>query len=137
MHARTVALRLVTTLSIAALLSTVSAVTSTAHAQGRKPADTKAPAATKSKVPPGHAKKVSASDGVVLSRQLLVKHGFEVVRVEIVNGSQVIYYRAGNQGRGRGHGPVSKMVVRPAGDIVVFDGAPEKVRLDIKIQLGF
>lgn len=133
MRARALALRLITTLSIAVALTAASAVATPALAQGKKGGG-----AAASRTPPGQAKKqVTTSQAVVLSRDLLVKHGFTVVRVETVKGAQVIYYRAGNRGRGRGLGPVQSMIVRPSGSIVTFEAVPEKVRLDIKLQLGF
>ena len=88
-------------------------------------------------LPPGQAKKqVTPSQAVVVSRDVLVSHGFEVVRVETVKTAQVIYYRRGNNGRGRGLGPVEKMVVRPSGSTVVFEAVPQKVLLDIRVRLG-
>ena len=127
------ALRLIATLSIAAALTAASAVATPVLAQGKKGGG-----AAATRTPPGQAKKqVTTSQAVVLSRDLLVKHGFTVVRVETVKGAQVIYYRAGNRGRGRGLGPVQSMIVRPSGSIVTFEAVPEKVRLDIKLQLGF
>ena len=143
MRARALALRLTSTLAIAAILSSASAIATPVLAQGKKPATSAeggkpaaAPAAKKT--PPGQAKKqVSPNEAVVLSRELLVKHGFQVVRVETVKGSQIIYYSAGNRGRGKGIGPVQQMILRPAGSIVSFEAVPEKVRLDIKLQLGF
>ena len=133
MRARALALRLITTLSIAAALTAASAVATPVLAQGKKGGG-----AAATRTPPGQAKKqVTTSQAVVLSRDLLVKHGFTVVRVETVKGAQVIYYRAGNRGRGRGLGPVQSMIVRPSGSIVTFEAVPEKVRLDIKLQLGF
>lgn len=133
MRARALALRLITTLSIAIAFTAASAVATPALAQGKKGGG-----AAASRTPPGQAKKqVTTSQAVVLSRDLLVKHGFTVVRVETVKGAQVIYYRAGNRGRGRGLGPVQSMIVRPSGSIVTFEAVPEKVRLDIKLQLGF
>ena len=87
--------------------------------------------------PPGQAKKqVTPAAAVVVSREVLVKHGFSVVRVEQVGVTQVIYYRRGNNGRGRGGGPMEKMVVRPSGQIVVFESTPAPVLADIKIKLG-
>jgi hypothetical protein len=87
--------------------------------------------------PPGQAKKqVTPANAVVVSREVLVKHGFTVVRVEQVGPTQVIYYRRGNNGRGRGGGPMEKMVVRPSGQIVVFESTPAPVLADIKIRLG-
>ncbi len=89
------------------------------------------------KTPPGQARKhVTTNQAVVVARDVLVAHGFTVVRVELVNGAQVIYYRRGNNGRGRGLGPVEKMIVRPAGTIVAFEAAPPKVLVDINIKLG-
>ena len=89
-------------------------------------------------VPPGQAKKlVTPAQAVVVSRDVLVMHGFEVVRVETIKTGQVIYYRRGNNGRGRGLGPVEKMIVRPSGSTVVFEAAPPKVLLDIRARLGF
>ena len=103
-----------------------------------KPTPAPAPQTKAAKVPPGQAKKhVTTGEAVSLSRTILVKHGFQVVRVETVRGAQVIYYRAGNNGRGRGLGPVQKMIIRPSGNIVTFEAVPERVRLDIKLQLGF
>jgi hypothetical protein len=89
------------------------------------------------KSPPPQAKKqVTPATAVVVSREVLVKHGFSVVRVEQVGVTQVIYYRRGNNGRGRGGGPMEKMVVRPSGQIVVFESTPAPVLADIKIKLG-
>lgn len=89
--------------------------------------------------PPGQAKKhvVTMDRATVVTRDMLVKHGYEVVRVEWVRGTQVVYYRRGNHGRGWGRGPVEKMIIRPEPDRVVFESAPPKVLVDINVQLGF
>ena len=88
-------------------------------------------------LPPGQAKKmVTPAQAVVVSRDVLVMHGFEVVRVETIKTGQVIYYRRGNNGRGRGLGPVERMVVRPSGSTVVVESAPKNVLLDIRVRLG-
>lgn len=109
-------------LALAALVLTVSA---SADAQGKGK---------------GHGKKgkkhVSTSEAVVVTRDVLVAHGFEVIRVERVETTQVIYYRRGNNGRGRGRGPVERMVIRPSGDVVVFESAPERAVVDIRVRLG-
>lgn len=89
------------------------------------------------KEPPGQAKKhVTTDRAVVVAREILGTHGFTVVRVDVVEGAHVIYYRRGNNGRGRGLGPVERMVVRPSGTVVVFEAAPSKVLVDINIKLG-
>ena len=109
---------------------TLCASASPALAQGRGHAGSKG-------VPPGQAKKmVTPAQAVVVSRDVLVLHGFEVVRVETIKTGQVIYYRRGNNGRGRGLGPVEKMVVRPSGSTVIVESAPKNVLLDIKVRLG-
>src|SRR5688572_18949464 len=125
MRARFLAVRLITTLSIAAVLTAASAASSPVLAQGKKGGNAGA-----AEVPPGQAKEsVPTGQAVDLSRNLLTKHGFTIVRVETVKRAQVIYYRAGNQGRGRGQGPVMSMIVRPCGSIVTFEAVPEKVRI--------
>jgi hypothetical protein len=113
---------------VIALLVLVSAFSTEALAQGK---------GAKGKVPPGQAKKhVTPAGAVVVTREMLVKHGFTVVRVEQINGAQVVYFRRGNMGKGKGLGPVQHMVVRPSGDIVVFEGAPSVVLVDVKLKLG-
>ena len=129
MLARAFALRFRWRLTIAAFLA-VGAPASPALAQGKGHATARG-------IPPGQAKKqVTPAQAVAVSRDVLVLHGFEVVRVETIKTGQVIYYRRGNNGRGRGLGPVQKMIVRPSGSIVVFEAAPEKVLLDIRVRLG-
>ena len=107
--------------------------------QGSKAKATNAskPAAGKEAKPPKPKKQVSSAEAVGLSREILVKHGYQVVRVETLKDSEVIYYRAGNNGRGRGQGALRKMIVRPYGNIVTFEAAPERVRYDIRMHLGF
>jgi len=86
----------------------------------------------------GRAKKrvVTVDHAVVVTREVLVRHGFEVVRVERVGGVQVVYYRRGNMGRGKGKGPLQKIVIRPTREIVVIESAPRGVQVDINIRLG-
>jgi len=113
-----------------ATLFALSAAVSPALAQGRGHASSRG-------LPPGQAKKqVTPSQAVVVSREVLIKNGFDVVRVETIKTGQVIYYRRGNNGRGRGLGPVEKMIVRPSGSTVVFESAPRGVLLDIRLRLG-
>jgi hypothetical protein len=120
--------QLVRSLALAVLVSSLALSSAAAQGKGQG----KAP-----KTPPGHAKKqVSTSQAVIAVREILVTHGYQIVRVELVDHAQVIYYRRGNNGRGRGLGPVERMVVRPSGTVVVFEAAPPKVLLDINVRLG-
>jgi hypothetical protein len=87
-------------------------------------------------VPPGQAKKVVTVDrATVVTREVLVKHGYEIVRVERVRGTQVVYYRRRHHGKGKGR--VEKLIVRPARERVVFESAPDRVLVDINVRLGF
>lgn len=106
---------------------------SAADAQGNSRGDWKAPpgAGNKRKV-----KVISTSDAVIVAREMLVKHGYEVVRVDIVDDTRVIYYRVGNRGRGRGRGRLEKIVVRREPERVVFVDAPRAVLVDINVKLG-
>src|SRR5215203_2904548 len=90
-------------------------------------------------VPSGQAKKkvVTADQAIVATREVLVSHGYEVVRVELVQGTRVVYYRRGNMGRGKGKGPVEKIVIRPEPDRVVFVSQPPRgLMIDINVRLG-
>ena len=88
-------------------------------------------------VPPGQAKKVVTADqAVVVTREALARHGYEVVRVEVVKETRVVYYRRGNRGRGRGKGPVERLIIRPTPERVVFESAPPHVLVDINVRLG-
>jgi len=79
---------------------------------------------------------VTTDHALVVTRDVLVSKGYEVVRVENREGARVVYYRAGNKGRGKGKGPVEMMIIRPARERVVIEQAPRLVLTDIKIRLG-
>jgi len=90
-------------------------------------------------VPPGQAKKkvVTADQAIVATREVLVSHGYEIVRVERVHMTRVVYYRRGNMGRGKGKGPIERIVIRPEPDRVVFVSPPPRgLMVDINVRLG-
>ena len=103
------------------------------RAQGRGAKNTPA---QPEKSPPGQAKKVTTSSAVVAIREIFGRNGYDVLRVEAVKDAQVVYYRRGNMGRGKGQGPIEQMIVRPRNDIVVFEGGPSGLVVDIKLRLG-
>ena len=92
-------------------------------------------------VAPAHAQgkakhyTVSTDKAVSVTRTVLVRQGFDVVRIERVGATQVVYYRAGNHGRGKGKGPLEKMVIRTVDRRVVFEDAPPAVMIDIDVNL--
>ena len=128
-----------------ALVAAIFLVTGSAQAQGKgkakeeraaQPAKDAAPG--QKKIPPGQAKKVTTDQAVVAARDVLTRNGARIVRVERVNGTQVIWYRRGNNGNGQGQGPLEKMVVRPYDSVVKIEGnasAASFVRL-ITVALG-
>ena len=90
-------------------------------------------------VPPGQAKKkvVTADQAIFATREVLVSHGYEIVRVETFRTTRVVYYRRGNMGRGKGKGPIEQIVIRPEPDRVVFVSPPPRgLMVDINVRLG-
>src|ERR1051325_1139313 len=59
-------------------------------------------------------KHVTTLQAVGVTRDVLVTNGYRVVQVVPSGSSQIIYYRRGNMGNGRGLGPVERLVVVPS-----------------------
>jgi len=78
---------------------------------------------------------VSSDRAVTVTRNVLVRQGYDVVRIERVGTTQVVYYRAGNRGRGRGKGPVEKMVIRTVERRIIFEDTPPAIMVDIDVNL--
>jgi hypothetical protein len=78
---------------------------------------------------------VSSDKAVNVTRTVLVRQGYDVVRIERVGATQVVYYRAGNRGRGKGKGPVQKMVIRTVERRIVFEETPPAIMVDIDVNL--
>lgn len=78
---------------------------------------------------------VAPNRAVAVTRDVLVRQGFQVVRVETVGNDQIVYYRRGNMGRGKGKGPMVKMIIRRVGNRVVFVDAPDAILADINVRL--
>ena len=111
--------RLAHGLALAAAVLAVSTVP--VHAQG------------KGKGPKHYA--VTTDRAISVTRTVLVRQGYDVVRVERVGVTQVIYYRAGNHGRGKGKGPLEKMVIRTVDRRIVFEDTPPAIMVDIDVNL--
>src|SRR2546426_7600805 len=77
---------------------------------------------------------VTTDRAVVVTREVLVKQGYEVVRVENSGRDYIVWYRRGNRGRGKGKGPPVKMVIHRTEDRVVFLSAPSAVLVDMHVK---
>ncbi len=78
---------------------------------------------------------VTTDRAIVVTRDVLVRQGYEVVRIERSGTTQVVYYRRGNRGKGRGKGPVEKLVIRTVEERVVFEETAPAILVDIDVRL--
>src|SRR5918997_833464 len=78
---------------------------------------------------------VSSDKAVSVGRNVLVERGYHVVRVERVGPNRVIYFRRGNNGRGKGKGPLQRLVIRTVRERVVFEEAEPAILIDIDVKL--
>ena len=78
---------------------------------------------------------IKSDRAVVVTREVLVKRGFVVDRVEDKGELITVWYYRGNMGKGRGKGPLQKMIIRRVDDRVVFEEAPRDVMVDIDVRL--
>jgi hypothetical protein len=80
---------------------------------------------------------VTSDRAIVVTREVLTAQGFEVVRIETADHDQVVYYRRGNMGKGKGKGRLEKMVVRRVENRIVFVDTPDVflVELDLRLRL--
>ncbi len=79
---------------------------------------------------------VSIEIALTATREVLTERGFDVVRVEEEDDFQIVYYRRGNRGRGRGGGPVERLVIRWTPERVEVRDAPDEIRIGIEVKLG-
>lgn len=79
--------------------------------------------------------KVTKDHALVVTREVLVSRGYDVMRVEDRGDIIIVYYRQGNRGRGRGKGPPATMIIRRTPERIVFERAPSAVLIDINLRL--
>lgn len=95
-----------------------------------------APAQAQGKAKGKHKHYVVSTDrAITVTRTVLVRQGYEVVRVERIGPTQVVYYRPGRKWRGRGRPPVHRMVIRTVENRVVFEDTEPSVLVDIDVRL--
>lgn len=78
---------------------------------------------------------VSSDKAMDVTKVVLQRQGYELVRVVHEGDTQVIYYRRGSNGRGKGKGPMERMVIRTVERRIVFEEAPSAILVDIDFQL--
>jgi hypothetical protein len=78
---------------------------------------------------------VSSDKAMSVTRSVLQRQGYEVVRVVHAEDAQVIYYRRGSNGRGKGNGPLERLVIRTVERRVVFEEATPAILVDIDFHL--
>ncbi len=87
----------------------------------------------------GHGRKkefaVAPDRAVSVTREVLGRQGYEVIRIQTIGNDQVVYYRRGNMGRGKGKGPPMKMIIRRVENRVVFVDTPDAILVDINVRL--
>src|SRR3989454_8118114 len=67
---------------------------------------------------------VTTDRALVVTKDVLVAQGYEVVRVENSGRDYVVWYRRGNRGGGEGKGPPGGRGVHPAGGCVGVPHTP-------------
>ncbi len=108
-------------------IALVTVVLTPAHAQGRGRGQNKV---EKDK------ETVSIEIAITATRDVLREQGFDVVRIEQEDDFQIVYYRRGNRGRGRGGGPVERLVIRWTPERLEVRDAPDEIRIGIEVKLG-
>jgi hypothetical protein len=78
---------------------------------------------------------VTTDRAIVVTRDVLRRQGYEVVRIVDKGPDRIVWYRAGNRGRGRGKGPLVRMVIRREADRVLFVDTPPAILVDIDVRL--
>jgi hypothetical protein len=78
---------------------------------------------------------VSSDKAMSVTRTVLQRQGYEVVRVVRSEDAHVVYYRRGNNGRGKGKGPVERLVIRTVERRVVFEEGAPAILVDIDLNL--
>ena len=78
---------------------------------------------------------ISPDRAVSVIREVLITDGYNVVRIERVDDTQVVYYRRGNMGKGKGKGPIQKMIIRRVSNRIVFEEAPSGIMVNIELKL--
>jgi hypothetical protein len=78
---------------------------------------------------------VSTDHAVVVTKEVLIRQGFEVVRVEKDGPVITMVYRRGNMGQGKGKGPPQRLVIKRVNERILFEQTPPAILVDIDVRL--
>jgi hypothetical protein len=78
---------------------------------------------------------VTSDRAITVTRTVLVERGYNVVRIERVGPTRVVYYRMKRNKHGKAIGPIQRMVIRTVRNRVVFEDAEPSVLVDIDLKL--
>ena len=78
---------------------------------------------------------ITADLALETTKTVLVAEGFDVVKLESQEDLLVVYYRRGNMGKGKGKGPMEKMVIRRHRDVIVIEEVEPTILLKIEVAL--
>src|SRR5437867_10855960 len=93
-----------------------------------------APAGAQGKGPKKYA--VTNDRALVVTREVLVKQGYEVVRVENSGRDYIVWYRRGQRGRGKGKGPPGEMGIHRTEDRAAVLSAPSAGAVDTDVRVA-
>ena len=86
----------------------------------------------------GNSKKtfdVSVDVALEATKTTLVQEGYDVVKLESKDQYLIVHYRRGNMGKGKGKGPMEKLVIRRVKETVVFEEADPDLLVKIQVKL--
>src|SRR5437867_12377850 len=89
-------------------------------------------AAAQGKGPKKYA--VTNDRALVVTREVLVRQGYDVVRIENAGPDVVVWYRRGNMGRGKGKGRPGKTVIHSDADRSVVLYTPSSILVDVDVR---
>ena len=78
---------------------------------------------------------ITADLALETTKTVLVAEGFDVVKLESQEDLLIVYYRRGNMGKGKGKGPMEKMVIRRSRDVIVIEEVEPTILLKIEVAL--
>ncbi len=71
---------------------------------------------------------VTVNRAIVVTKEVLVRRGYQVVRIEQRGPVRVLWYR-------RGTGKLVRLIIRRVEDRIVFEETPAEILVDVDVKL--